>query len=154
MRASGVRARGSTSSVSGYDSLNRLPLTDVTLTVSGSTSRRHADLIGRPAFWAAALVTLGALVVWAFWRIGRLWLGASVLLMWSLFSAVNAVRCGRIHSIVTAPVYLLGAAAMGLHALRVVDARGWLPWLLVAGLVLAHVAERRFGRYRRARVRS
>jgi hypothetical protein len=76
-----------------------------------------------------------------------------VLLMWSVFSAANALRCGRIHSVVTAPVYLLGAAAMGLDAAGVLDARRWLPWVLVLGLVLAHVAERRFGRYLRGYAR-
>ncbi len=102
-------------------------------------------------FWIAALVTLAVLLVWAMWRVGRLWLGAGVLLMWSVFSAANALRCGRIHSIVTAPVYLFSAAALGLDALGVLNARGWLPWFLVCGLVLAHVAEWPFGNYLRRR---
>jgi hypothetical protein len=127
------------------------PLIDVAPPVSGTPYQWRADLIGRPAFWLAAVLTLAALVVWAFWRVGRLWLGTAVLLMWSVFSAANALRCGRVHSVVTAPVYLVGAAAMGLDALGVLDARGWLPWVLVAGLVLAHVVERRFGRYLRRR---
>ena len=126
-------------------------LTDVATRVPGSTSRWRADLIGGPAFWLAALVTLAALTLWAFWHVGGLWLGAGVLLMWSVFSAVNALRCGRVHSIITAPVYLLGAAAMGLNAVGVMDARTWLPWGLASGLVLAHLAERPFGRYLRRR---
>jgi hypothetical protein len=130
-----------------------LPTLTMAPQFSGSMSQWRADLIGRPVFWLAALVTLAALAVWAFWRVGRLWLGAGVLLMWSVFSAANALRCGRIHSVVTAPVYLLGAAAMGLDATGVLDARRWLPWVLVLGLVLAHVAERRFGRYLRGYAR-
>jgi hypothetical protein len=102
-------------------------------------------------FWLAALVTLAALILWALRRVGGLWLGAGVLLMWSVFSTANALRCGRVHSIMTAPVYLLGAAAIGLDAIGVVDARGWLPWVLASGLVLAHVAEWPFGRYLRRR---
>lgn len=98
-------------------------------------------------FWLGAVATLAALVVWVFWRVGRLWLGAGVLLMWSAFSAVNAVRCGRIHSFITAPVYVLGAAGLALDALGVVDARGWLTWIVVSGLVLSNIAERPFGKY-------
>jgi hypothetical protein len=124
-------------------------LTNVATRVSGGRSRWRPDLIGGPAFWLAALITLAALGLWAFWHVGRLWLGAGVLLMWSAFSAINALRCGRVHSIITAPVYLIGAAAMGLDAMGVMDVRAWLPWVLVLGLVLAHAAERRFGGYLR-----
>ena len=98
-------------------------------------------------FWLAAAITLAALLAWVLWHIGRLWLGAGVLLMWSAFSVVNAIRCGRTHSIITAPIYLLGAASLTLDALGFVDTRDWLPWVLVCGLLLANVAERPFGRY-------
>jgi hypothetical protein len=121
----------------------------MTPTGIGTPQQRRADLIGGPAFWLAALLTIAALIAWGVWHAGRLWLGAAVLLMWTAFSAVNAFRCGRVHSVMTAPVYLLGAAAMGLDRLGQLDARRWLPWVLAAGLILAHAAERRLGRYLR-----
>ena len=75
-------------------------------------STKTRDLIGGPMFWAAALTTLGCLVASFFLRSGRAWLGVGVLLMWTAFSLVNAIRSRRVHSIVSLPVYLGAAVAL------------------------------------------
>ena len=110
-------------------------------------STKTRDLIGGPMFWAAALTTLGCLVASFFLRSGRAWLGVGVLLMWTAFSLVNAIRSRRVHSIVSLPVYLGAAEALAGSAMGRVDVQIWMIWLLGAGMIAANLSERVFGRY-------
>jgi hypothetical protein len=105
------------------------------------------DLVGGPLFWAAALSTLGCLVLSFFLRSGRAWLGVAVLLMWTTFSLVNAIRSRRLHSIVSAPLYLGAAAALAGTAMGRIDVQIWMIWLLGAGMIAANLSERFFGKY-------
>lgn len=105
------------------------------------------DLIGGPVFWAATLVTLAAVVMGLSIHTGRGWIGLAVLLMWTVFSVVNAVRVRRLHSIVSAPVYLAAACLMGLTAADRIDVQTWMIWVLGAGIIAANLSERFFGRY-------
>ena len=75
-------------------------------------ARNRADLVGTPIFWGALGVSLACLVPLFLLPGLRAWLGCAVLLMWSAFFAANAVRCRRMHSIISVPVYLLAAAVM------------------------------------------
>lgn len=114
--------------------------------MANSTSRRR-DLIGGPIFWGATMATLVGLVASFFLRTGRAWIGLGVLLMWTVFSAANAIRSRRLHSIVSAPVYLGAAAAMAGTATGRIDVQIWMIWLLGAGVIAANISERLFGKY-------
>src|SRR5438876_838041 len=76
------------------------------------------DLIGGPIFWAAAGLTLAGLIAALLFRAGRAWIGLGVLVMWTGFSLANAVRSRRVHSIASAHVYLVAAAATAASPLR------------------------------------
>jgi phosphatidylserine synthase len=115
----------------------------------GSARSTRRDLIGGPIFWGAAMVTLVALIACFFLRSGRAWLGLGVLLTWTAFSLVNAVRSRRLHSIVSTPVYLAAAAALAGSATGRIDVQIWMIWLLGAGIIAANLSERFFGRYLR-----
>jgi hypothetical protein len=67
--------------------------------------------------------------------------------MWTVFSAANAIRSRRLHSIVSAPVYLAAAAALAGSAIGRLDVQLWMIWLLGAGVIAANMSERFFGRY-------
>ena len=110
-------------------------------------STKTRDLIGGPLFWAAALTTLGCLVASFFLRSGRAWVGVGVLLMWTVFSTANAIRARRVHSIVSAPVYLAGALTMAGAAMGRIDVQIWMIWLLGAGMIASNMSERIFGKY-------
>lgn len=109
--------------------------------------RAQNDLIGTSVFWLAAAATLVALVICVFWRAERLWLGFAIMLMWSGFSALNAIRCRRVHSIVSMPIYLLAAAAFGLRAASGIDVQNWFIWILACGILVASLSERLLGKY-------
>jgi hypothetical protein len=105
------------------------------------------DLIGRPIFWAAALATLACVLACFLLRSGRAWIGLGVLLMWTAFSLANAIRSRRVHSIVSAPVYLGAAVALAGSATGRIDVQIWMIWLLGAGMIAANLSERLFGKY-------
>jgi hypothetical protein len=77
----------------------------------------------------------------------RAWLGCAVLLMWGAFFTANAVRSRRTHSVISAPVYLLAAAALGGSAAGLIEVEIWMVWLLGAGIIAANLSERYVGRY-------
>jgi hypothetical protein len=104
-------------------------------------------LIGSQTFWTAAVLTLVALLVSAFFRAARAWIGCAVLLMWCAISTVNAVRARRIHSLISAPVYLLAAIALAGSASGLIDVEVWLVWVLGGGLIAANLTERVMGKY-------
>jgi hypothetical protein len=105
------------------------------------------DLIGGPIFWAAALTTLAGLIAGLLFAAARGWIGVGVLFMWTTFSATNAVRSRRLHSIVSTPVYCAATAALAGLATGRVDVQIWMIWLLGAGMISANLSERVFGRY-------
>lgn len=113
----------------------------------GSARSIRRDLVGGRIFWGAAAATLVALIACFFLRSGRAWVGFGVLLTWTAFSLVNAVRSRRLHSIVSTPVYLAAAATLAGSATERIDVQIWMIWLLGAGIIAANVSERFFGRY-------
>ena len=110
-------------------------------------ARRRADLVGTPAFWVTAGVTLCALVPLALFPRMRGWLGCAVLLMWTCFFTANAIRSRRTHSIISAPIYLLAAVLLAGNASSLIAVDVWMVWVLGAGIVAANLAERFAGRY-------
>ena len=109
--------------------------------------RRRADLIGTPVFWLTIAVTLCALVPFAVFPRMRAWLGCVVLLMWTCFFTANAIRSRRVHSVISAPVYLLAAALLAGSAAGLVVVDVWMVWVLGAGIIAANLSERFVGRY-------
>jgi hypothetical protein len=105
------------------------------------------DPIGSPLFWTAALGTLACVLACFVLRSGRMWISIAVLLMWTAFSLVNAVRSHRVHSIVSAPVYLAAAVAVAGSAMGRIDVQIWMIWLLGAGMIAANLSERVLGKY-------
>jgi hypothetical protein len=67
--------------------------------------------------------------------------------MWTAFSLANAIRSRRVHSIVSAPVYLSAAIALAGVAMGGIDVQIWMIWLLGAGIIAANLADRFLGRY-------
>jgi hypothetical protein len=109
--------------------------------------RTKRDLIGGPLFWAATLTTLGCLVASFFLRSGRAWIGVGVLLMWTAFSLINAIRSRRVHSIISLPVYMGAAVALAGSAMGRIDVQIWMIWLLGGGMIAANLSERVFRKY-------
>jgi hypothetical protein len=105
------------------------------------------DMVGGRLFWAAASLTLVGLIAALQLRSVRLWIGLAVLLMWAMFSLTNALRSRRVHSIVSAPVYLLAALILAGVASGRIDVQIWMIWLLAAGMIAANLSERVFGKY-------
>ena len=110
-------------------------------------ARQRADLVGTPTFWGTMAVTLCAAVPFALFRGIRPWLGCGVLLMWTCFFAANAVRSRRTHSVISAPIYLLAAAALTGSSLGLLDVQIWMVWALGAGIIAANLSERFVGKY-------
>jgi hypothetical protein len=110
-------------------------------------ARQRADLVGTAAFWGTLAVTLAFGVPFALWPSLRVWIGCAVLLMWSGFFTVNAIRSRRVHSIISAPVYLLAAAVLAGTALNLIQPQVWMVWLLGAGILTANLSERFFRKY-------
>jgi hypothetical protein len=105
------------------------------------------DLIGGRLFWAAASVSFAGLVAALQLRAVRAWIGLIIFAMWTLFSLVNAVRSRRVHSIVSAPVYLMAALVAAGAASGRIDVQIWMIAILAAGLIAANLAERVLGKY-------
>ena len=105
-------------------------------------AQRRADLVGTPVFWLTIVVTLCALVPIALFPRMRGWLGCAVLLMWACFFTANAMRSRRIHSIISAPVYLLAAALLAGTASGLIAVDIWMVWVLGAGIIAANLSER------------
>ena len=110
-------------------------------------ARRRADLVGTPIFFAAIGLTLMAVVPFTFFPTMRTWLGCAVVLMWAAFFSANAIRSRRMHSIISAPVYLLATLALAGKATNMIDIQIWMVWLLGAGIIAANLSERFFGKY-------
>ena len=111
------------------------------------SERRRADLVGTPVFWLTIAVTLCALVPIGLFPRTWAWIGCAVLLMWACFFTANAVRSRRMHSIMSAPVYLLAAALLAGSGSGFVAVDVWMVWVLGAGIIAANLSERFLGRY-------
>ena len=110
-------------------------------------ARARADLVGRGPFWAALAVTACSVVPFALFRAWRPWIACAVLLMWSGFFVTNAIRSRRTHSVISAPIYLLAAAALAGKASGYLDVEVWMVWVLGGGILAANLSERLLGRY-------
>ena len=110
-------------------------------------NRRRADLTGKAPFWLAIGVSLAGIVPFALFPRFRPWLGCALLLMWACFFAANAVLSRRTHSVISAPVYVLAAAAMAGKATGYLEVEVWMVWLLGAGILAANLSERVLGKY-------
>ena len=109
--------------------------------------RRRADMVGTSVFWLTIAVTLCALVPFAVFPRMRAWVGCAVLLMWTCFFTANAIRSRRLHSMISAPVYLLAAALLAGNAAGLIAVDIWMVWVLGAGIIAANLSERFVGRY-------
>lgn len=110
-------------------------------------ARQRADLVGTATFWATIGVTLCTAIPFALFPGMRAWLGCAVLLMWTCFFTANGVRSRRTHSVISAPVYLLAAAALAGQASGLIEVEIWMVWVLGAGIIAANLSERFIGRY-------
>lgn len=110
-------------------------------------ARRRADLVGTAPFWATIGVTVCTAAPFAIFPRMRPWLGCAVLLIWTCFFTANAVRSRRTHSIISAPVYLLAAAALAGKASGWLEVEVWMVWVLGAGVIAANLSERFLGKY-------
>ena len=110
-------------------------------------ARRRADMVGTPVFWLTIVVTLCALVPIALFPRVRGWVGCALLLMWACFFTANAIRSRRVHSIISAPVYLLAAALLAGTAAGFIAVDIWMVWVLGAGIIAANLSERFAGKY-------
>ena len=104
-------------------------------------------MVGTPVFWLTIVVTLCALVPIALFPRMRGWVGCAVLLMWTCFFTANAIRSRRVHSIISAPVYLLAAALLAGTASGFIAVDIWMVWVLGAGIIAANLSERFAGKY-------
>lgn len=112
-----------------------------------AAARKRADLVGTPVFWLTIAVTFCALVPFTLFPRMRAWVGCAVLLMWACFFTANAIRSRRMHSIISAPVYLLAAALLAGNAWGYIAVDIWMVWVLGAGIIAANLSERFIGRY-------
>ena len=112
-----------------------------------SGARHRADLTGTAVFWVTVGVTLVSAVPFALLPAMRAWIGCAVLLMWTCFFTANAIRSRRTHSVISAPVYLLAAAALAGSAAGIIQVQVWMVWLLGAGILAANLSERFVGKY-------
>ncbi len=110
-------------------------------------SRSGADLVGTPTFWGVLGATLCGGIPFALFRAMRPWIGCALLLLWACFFTTNAIRSRRTHSVISAPVYLLAAAALGASAAGLIEVRVWMVWALGAGIIAANLSERVIGKY-------
>ena len=110
-------------------------------------ARQRADLVGTATFWATIGMTVCALIPFSLFRTMRPWLGCAVLLMWTAFFCANAVRSRRTHSVISAPIYLLAAVALGGSAAGLFEVQIWMVWVLGAGIIAANLSERVIGKY-------
>lgn len=94
------------------------------------------------------------LIVGAYWNALLYWLWIPGFVMAGAACAWNARRCGRLHCYVTGPLYLLAAACLACAAAGFIELRPGPFLVVVVGIsLLAQLAERPFGRYRRRTVR-
>ena len=106
-----------------------------------------ADLTAKAPFWIAIGVSLCGAVPFALFPRWRPWGGCALLLMWAAFFTANAFLSRRTHSVISAPVYVLAAAALAGKATGYLEVEVWMVWLLGAGILAANLSERVLGKY-------
>lgn len=84
------------------------------------------------------------------WPAQGAWFAVTLLLAWTVFCAVNAWRCSRLHCYFTAPIFLAAAIATLLAHYEIWEVpAGWI-WLFIGvGVFLSCGAEEFLGKYRR-----
>ena len=101
---------------------------------------------------ATVVLPVALLIAGGSWQRGGPWLWTVAFTVMGAGCLANAVRCRRTHCYMTGPLFLLAAIWSLLSALRVVVLHpNILVLVVVAIVVLAHLAEIPLGRYRRAR---
>ena len=125
---------------------------DTVLPVNSKQLSQKADLVcGKSAIMLWYLPAF-AIIVGLNWAAARAWLWIPAFLVMGVACSVNAARCGRLHCLVTGPVYLLAAIYVALAAFGLVPMRPNM--LIVLGVTIcAFVAERPLGTYRNRSIR-
>jgi hypothetical protein len=108
----------------------------------------NIDLVGSKTAWLVWCVPFALFVIGAFWSAGRVWLWVPSLVVAGVACLVNATRCGRLHCYVTGPLFLLGALATVLTALRYAPLTyREIAIAVFVGTLLAYVPEWTRGKY-------
>ncbi len=111
-------------------------------------SCEQRDLIRTKMFPMMLGPTAGLVAGQILWPQGSVVFSVALLLSWAAFCGMNARRCGRRHCYFTAPILLLGAAAVLLLHFDLVRFPGhWVNAFVLIGVLFSCVAEAVFGRY-------
>jgi CHASE2 domain-containing sensor protein len=111
------------------------------------------DLTRGLSAWLLWYLPIALLIAGGAWNRGMVWVWTAAFAVMGGGCAINAMRCGRLHCYVTGPLFLLAAIWCLLSALGVVPLHpNILMLVVVGGVVLAHLAEIPFGRYRKGRI--
>lgn len=106
------------------------------------------DLLRNKAFGAMLGLTVALVFAQAVWPRANIWFAVPLLLSWASFCGVNAVRCGRVHCLATAPLFVIGALVLLLiHHRVVLISDVAFNAALLGGVFLAGLAEIPFGMY-------
>ncbi len=110
------------------------------------------DLTRGVSSWLLWYLPIALLIAGGAWPRDHSWLWTLAFAVMGAGCLANAWRCGRLHCFVTGPLFVLAAIWSLLSAVGVVSLHPNILVLVVLGIVLlAHLAEIPFGRYRNAR---
>ncbi|MDE2085818.1 MAG: hypothetical protein KGK06_09125 [Xanthomonadaceae bacterium] len=110
------------------------------------------DLTCGGSAWLLWYLPVALLVAGGTWQRGGSWLWTVAFTVMGAGCLANAARCRRTHCYATGPLFLLAAIWSLLSALGMVVLHpNMLSLVVVPIVVLAHLAEIPFGRYRQAK---
>ncbi|HKW89072.1 MAG TPA: hypothetical protein VJN21_09965 [Candidatus Acidoferrales bacterium] len=111
---------------------------------------RAPDLLCSTSSWFLWWLPGAAVFAGASWPAGRPWLWIPAFGVMAAACLINAAQCGRMHCYFTGPLFLLAALYVAAGKLGLVPMyAGTLLIVVVAGTVLAFLAEIPLGKYRR-----